>query len=58
MPARVAGSVRFAKAPRHAARILRDYDGRYGAEKGPVSADAFLEAAYQSLSAEAKPPYR
>ena len=33
-----------------AARILRDYDGRYGAEKGPASGDAFLESAYRSLS--------
>ena len=42
-----------------AARIIRDYDGRYGAEKGPASADAFLEAAYRSLSdAEAKPSSR
>ncbi len=37
-----------------AARIIRDYDGRYGTEKGPASADAFLDAAYRSLSAEAK----
>jgi glyoxylase-like metal-dependent hydrolase (beta-lactamase superfamily II) len=33
-----------------AAGIIRDYDVRYGAEKGPASADAFLEAAYRSLS--------
>lgn len=37
-----------------AARIIRDYDGRYGTEKGPASADAFLEAAHRSLSAEVK----
>jgi glyoxylase-like metal-dependent hydrolase (beta-lactamase superfamily II) len=33
-----------------AAGIIRDYDGRYGAEKGAASADAFLETAYRSLS--------
>jgi glyoxylase-like metal-dependent hydrolase (beta-lactamase superfamily II) len=36
-----------------AARILRDYDGRYGADKGPASADAFLDTAYRSLSGDA-----
>jgi glyoxylase-like metal-dependent hydrolase (beta-lactamase superfamily II) len=41
-----------------AARIIRDYDGRYGMEKGPASADAFLEAAHRSLSAEVKAPSR
>lgn len=34
-----------------AARLARDYDGRYGAESGPASADAFMTTMYQSLSA-------
>jgi glyoxylase-like metal-dependent hydrolase (beta-lactamase superfamily II) len=33
-----------------AAGVIRDYDGRYGAEKGAASADAFLDTAYRSLS--------
>ena len=32
-----------------AARLLRDYEERYGAERGPSSADGFVEAAFQSL---------
>jgi len=40
-----------------AAGIIRDYDGRYGAEKGPAAADAFLETAYRS-SSEARPAPR
>jgi len=34
-----------------AARLARDYDGRYGAATGPASADAFMVAVYRSLSA-------
>jgi glyoxylase-like metal-dependent hydrolase (beta-lactamase superfamily II) len=34
-----------------AARLARDYDGRYGAEGGPASADAFIAAMYRDLSA-------
>jgi glyoxylase-like metal-dependent hydrolase (beta-lactamase superfamily II) len=33
-----------------AARLARDYDGRYGAESGPASADAFMTTMYRSLS--------
>jgi glyoxylase-like metal-dependent hydrolase (beta-lactamase superfamily II) len=33
-----------------AARLVRDYDGRYGAAKGFWTTDAFVEAAYRSLS--------
>ena len=33
-----------------AARLVRDYDGRYGAVKGFWTTDAFVEAAYRSLS--------
>lgn len=33
-----------------AARLTRDYDGRYGSGSGPGSTDAFVEAAYQSLA--------
>ena len=33
------------------ARLARDYDGRYGAESGATSADAFMTTMYQSLSA-------
>jgi cyclase len=34
-----------------AARLVRDYEGRYGATQGFWTTDAFLEAAYRSLSA-------
>jgi hypothetical protein len=33
-----------------AARLARDYDGRYGAMAGPASADSFIDAAYRSQS--------
>jgi glyoxylase-like metal-dependent hydrolase (beta-lactamase superfamily II) len=33
-----------------AARLARDYEGRYGATQGPWTTDAFIEAAYRSLS--------
>ena len=33
-----------------AARLLRDYEGRYGAASGSWTTDAFIEAAYKSLS--------
>ena len=36
-----------------AARLVRDYEGRWGAEKGFWTTDAFVEAAYRSLSAPA-----
>jgi hypothetical protein len=36
-----------------AAKLLRDYEGRYGATQGFWTTDAFLEAAYKSLSASA-----
>jgi glyoxylase-like metal-dependent hydrolase (beta-lactamase superfamily II) len=36
-----------------AARLLRDYEGRYGATQGFWTTDAFLEAAYKSLTASA-----
>src|SRR6187402_1387279 len=32
-----------------AARLVRDYEGRYGAARGAATADAFVEAAYRSL---------
>ena len=32
-----------------AARLVRDYEGRYGAARGAASADGFVEAAYRSL---------
>ena len=32
-----------------AARLVRDYEERYGAARGVASADAFVETAYQSL---------
>jgi len=39
-----------------AARLVRDYEGRYGATQGFWTTDAFVEAAYRSLSpATAKP---
>jgi len=34
-----------------AARLVRDYEGRYGATQGFWTTDAFLEAAYKSLTA-------
>jgi len=37
-----------------AARLVRDYEGRYGATQGVWTTDAFVEAAYRSLSG-AKP---
>jgi cyclase len=36
-----------------AAKLLRDYEGRYGATQGFWTTDAFLEAAYKSLSTPA-----
>ena len=33
-----------------AARLVRDYEGRFGATQGVWTTDAFLEAAYRSLS--------
>jgi glyoxylase-like metal-dependent hydrolase (beta-lactamase superfamily II) len=40
-----------------AARLVRDYDGRYGATQGSWTTDAFVEAAYRSLTG-AKPAAR
>jgi len=40
-----------------AARLVRDYEGRYGATQGFWTTDAFIEAAYRSLSG-AKPSAR
>jgi cyclase len=40
-----------------AARLVRDYEGRYGATQGFWTTDAFVEAAYRSMSA-AKPAAR
>jgi glyoxylase-like metal-dependent hydrolase (beta-lactamase superfamily II) len=37
-----------------AAKLVRDYEGRYGASQGMWTTDGFIEAAYRSLSA-AKP---
>jgi glyoxylase-like metal-dependent hydrolase (beta-lactamase superfamily II) len=37
-----------------AARLVRDYEGRYGAARGAATADAFVESAYRSLKTEAK----
>ncbi len=34
-----------------AARLARDYDGRYGAERGPASAEEFMTTMYLSLAA-------
>ena len=34
-----------------AARLARDYDGRYAAASGPASADAFITTVYRSLTA-------
>jgi len=36
-----------------AAKLVRDYEGRYGATQGFWTTDAFLEAAYKSLSTPA-----
>jgi hypothetical protein len=33
-----------------AARLARDYDGRYGAGAGPASADAFIATVYRSVT--------
>lgn len=38
-----------------AARLVRDYEGRFGAAQGTWTTDAFIEAAYRSLS-PARPP--
>jgi cyclase len=38
-----------------AARLLRDYEGRWGATEGPWTTDAFLEAVYRSLQGTARP---
>lgn len=38
-----------------AARLTRDYDGRYGATSGPASTAAFTEAVYRSLKASPAP---
>jgi hypothetical protein len=32
-----------------AARLVRDYEGRWGAARGAGSADGFIETAYRSL---------
>jgi hypothetical protein len=34
-----------------AARLVRDYEGRYGAVTGGWTTDAFVAAAYRSLTA-------
>jgi len=34
-----------------AARLARDYDGRYAAPSGPAAAQAFIETVYRSVSA-------
>jgi hypothetical protein len=39
-----------------AARLLRDYEGRYGATQGVWTTDAFVEAAYRSLGPAQAPP--
>ncbi len=39
-----------------AARLVRDYEGRYGAVSGGWTTDAFVEAAYRSLTALAPKP--
>ncbi|HEV8397836.1 MAG TPA: hypothetical protein VGQ37_26335, partial [Vicinamibacterales bacterium] len=38
-----------------AARLARDYEGRYGATQGVWTTDAFIEAAYRTLTS---PPAR
>jgi len=40
--------------PVKAARLLRDYEGRYGASSGFWTTDNFIEAVYRSLSQPAK----
>ena len=35
-----------------AAQLARDYDGRYGAESGPASAEGFMTTMYRSLAAQ------
>jgi cyclase len=37
-----------------AARLVRDYEGRYGAARGLATADAFVETAYRSLKTSSK----
>jgi glyoxylase-like metal-dependent hydrolase (beta-lactamase superfamily II) len=37
-----------------AARLVRDYEGRYGGASGPGSADVFVETAYRSLKGSSK----
>ncbi|HXH83414.1 MAG TPA: MBL fold metallo-hydrolase [Candidatus Tectomicrobia bacterium] len=37
-----------------AARLLRDYEGRWGATEGPWTTAAFLEAVHRSLAGEAR----
>ena len=37
-----------------AARLVRDYEGRYGAARGAATADAFVETAYRSLKTSSK----
>jgi cyclase len=39
-----------------AARLARDYDGRYGAASGPAAADEFIATVYRSLAAPEKDP--
>ena len=39
-----------------AAKLVWDYEGRYGATSGVWPTDAFVEAAYKSLAQPAKPP--
>ena len=39
-----------AAADRAAARLVRDYEGRYGATQGFWTTDQFVEAAFKSLS--------
>ena len=36
------------------ARLVRDYEGRYGAARGLATADAFVETAYRSLKGSSK----
>ena len=37
-----------------AARLARDYDGRYATAGGPASADGFVATVYRSLTATAR----
>jgi glyoxylase-like metal-dependent hydrolase (beta-lactamase superfamily II) len=41
-----------------AARLVRDYEGRYGASSGAWTTNAFVEAAYRSLAGPAPKPGR